>query len=51
MHELREITCVSVDTVFVSFLGFFTSLKFLVSYLDSHIVTWSSSIPYLVVLA
>ena len=52
MHELREITCVCIDTgFFVSFVGFITSFKFPVSYLDSHIVTWSSSVSDIIVLA
>ena len=52
MHELREITCMSVDTGFCQFsCFFFTSFKFLVSYLDSHIVTWSSSVSDIIVLA
>ena len=50
MNFVRLPACL-LTRVFVSFLVFFTSFKFLVSYLDSHIVTWSSSVSDIIVLA
>ena len=44
MHELREITCVCLTRVFLSGFLVFSTFKFGISFLDSHIVTWSCGI-------
>ena len=50
MNFVRLPACL-LTRVFAVFFVFFTSFKFLVSYLDSHIVAWSSSVSDIIVLA